>query len=116
MDYFKNVLPTKKQNLMNDYISLEKEISDVVKYLEKQNVVQAKVALGKVYMALCEIKPQIEESFYTYIQNAKFRVNDELKPSFFGKYSAQKIKSISEDFKQIRQELKIKIEELSKKV
>lgn len=116
MDYFKKVLPEKRKSLEKDYVCLEKEVSEVIKQLEKQNVLQAKVALGSVYMKLCEMKSYTEESFYTHIQNAKFRLLNELKPSFFGKYSADKVKSVCEDFKQIKNNLKEKINEIKNSI
>ncbi len=112
MEYFKNILPEKRKELSKDYSILEKNISEVIKYLDKQNVLQAKVALGKVYMDLCEIKPVIEESFYESIQNARFRLENELKPSFFGNYSKEKIKTVCEDFKQIKNNIKEKLKDL----
>ena len=108
----KYILPEKRKELSKDYSILEKNISEVIKYLDKQNVLQAKVALGKVYMDLCEIKPVIEESFYESIQNARFRLENELKPSFFGNYSKEKIKTVCEDFKQIKNNIKEKLKDL----
>ena len=65
-------------------------------------------------MNLCEIKPYIDDSVYINIQNAKFRVMNELKPSLiFRKYSAEKIKSINQDFMRISNQISQKIEELN---
>lgn len=112
MDYFKKVLPEKRKKLLSEYELLDKNISDVIKALEKQNVMQAKVSLGNVYMNLCEMKTEIDEHLYESIQSAKFRLQNELKPSFFGKYKGEKVKNICEDFKQIKDLLKLKIKDL----
>ena len=112
MDYFKNVLTNKKQKLSKIYTSLEKNVFSVVNQLEKNNVLQAKIELGNVYMTLCEVKAQIDENFYTSLQNAKFRLVNELKPSFFGKYSSEKVKSVCQDFKIIKNLLNEKVKNL----
>ena len=114
MNYFKNLLPNKRKDLSEIYSQLEKNVSEVVKYLDKQNVLQAKVALGKVFMDLCEKKQLLEDSFYESIQNATFRLSSELKPSFFGKYSKEKTKTVCEDFKQIQKNLEEKLKDLDK--
>ena len=111
--YFTKYLPEKKKDLELKYNLLKNSVQEVVTELERKNVLQAKVALGKVYMDLCEIKSQIDLSFYENIQNAKFRMFHELKPSpLFRKYSVSKINSICEDFKQICENVNNKIKEL----
>lgn len=114
MNYFKNFLPAKRKDLSETYSQMEKNVSEVAKYLDKQNVLQAKVALGKVYMDLCNNKQLLEDSFFESIQNATFRLSNELKPSFFGKYSKEKTKTVNEDFKQIQKDLKEKLQDLDK--
>lgn len=111
--YFTEYLPHKKKDLEIKYSSLQKNINDVVNQLNKKNVPYAKIALGKVYMDLCEIKNQIDTEIYNDIQSARFRMSNELKPSvLFRKYPVNKIKSICEDFKRIKENLDKKTEEL----
>lgn len=113
MNYFTIALSAKKDDLEKKYQMLLKDVHEVVHYLERKNILQAKLALGYVYMNLCEIKQQIDDNFYTNIQNAKFRMINELKPStLFRKYPAQNVKSVCQDFKQIEDNLKTKVEEL----
>ncbi len=115
MEYFKQTLPNKKTELEVKYNILVNDIDEVILQLERNNILQAKIALGQVYMDLCEIKPQIDETFYINIQNAKFRMLNELKPSLlFRKYPSNKVKSVNQDFKQISTALKEKINELKK--
>ena len=111
--YFKEKLPQKKQELEQKYKILQSGISNVVSELNRKNVINAKAALGNVYMNLCETKNLIEDSFYNDIQSARYRMDNELKPSpLFRKYSVSKIKSICEDFKRIQENLDKKINEL----
>lgn len=111
--YFKKYLPNKKKELSIKYEQLSEDVNQVIIDLQRKNVLQAKVSLGKVYMDLCETKSQIEEKFYNNIQNARFRIFNELKPSLlFRKYPADKIKSVCQDFKQIQENLNEKINEL----
>ena len=113
MEYFKQALPNKKNTLIQKYSILYDDIKDVITYLERKNILQAKIALGQTYMDLCEFKPQIDDTFYVYIQNAKFRMINELKPStIFRKYPVNKVKSVCQDFIQINLALQTKIEEL----
>ncbi len=111
--YFTEKLPQKKQELEQKYKILQSGISNVVSELNRKNVINAKAALGNVYMNLCETKNLIEDSFYNDIQSARYRMDNELKPSpLFRKYSVSKIKSICEDFKRIQENLDKKINEL----
>lgn len=114
MTYFKETLRNKKRSLYQKYGLIQKDINEVIKQLQSKNVLQAKVALGEVYMDLCEIKQYIDDSIYVNIQNAKFRIMNELKPSLlFRKYPASKIKSVNQDFIQINNLISDKIEELN---
>ncbi len=113
MHYFKNVLPVKKQNLINDYKQMLNSVEIIVESLHKKNVQSAKFEMCELYSVLCEVKPKIDEVFYSKIKNIKFRIFDELKPSpILKKYSSQKIHSIEEDCKQLKQSLELRISEL----
>ena len=114
MTYFRDVLTDKKKKLSKKYGLIQQNINAVIKQFKSNNVLQAKIALGEVYMNLCEMKTYIDDSVYINIQNAKFRVMNELKPSLiFRKYSSEKIKSINQDFIRISNQISQKIEELN---
>lgn len=114
-NYFIEKLPQKKQELEQKYHLLQSDITCVITELNKKNVINAKAALGSVYMNLCEIKNQIDDSFYKDIQAARYRMDNELKPSLlFKKYPVNIIKSICEDFKRIQNNLTDKTNELKK--
>ena len=113
MQYFKNDLPIKKQNLASKYKNLKNTIDIIIEQVDKKKVQDAKIQLSELYAILCEIKSDIDDCFYQNIQNIRFRILNELKPSpLFKKYSVEKIRSISEDFKQISDNLNDKINEL----
>lgn len=113
LDFFKNQLPIKKENLLVDYEKLYSTIKEVTKFLEENNVQKAKIVLGEVYMDLCDIKENLDKKFYKEIQEAKFRFLNELKPSLILKrYNRASVNSVKEDFKQIEKSLKNRIEEL----
>ena len=109
---FKNFLPSKKEKLIKHYKVMEKGVSDVVKALEKKDVVTAKSCLGQIYMDICDCKNYIDERFYKNLQNAKFRFLNELKPTLFRYYPSGKVNAIKEDFIQLDALLKERIKEL----
>lgn len=113
MHYFTKILPIKKQDLILKYSKLLDCIILIINLLNKNKVLNAKAQIGELYAILCDIKDDIDETFYSNIQGIKFRIFTELKPSLlFKKYSKEKIRSINEDLKQIETNLKLKIKKL----
>ena len=79
------------------------------------NIQKAKNFLGEIYMELCEVKDNIDKKYYKKLQSAKFRFMNELKPSLILKrYNKDSVKSVREDFKQIEDAIKNRIDELEK--
>ena len=117
MEYFRNYLPSKKENLLADYKNIHSLIKNVVQNLEQGKVQNAEISLGKVYMELCELKENIDKKYYKKLKAAKFRLMNELKPSLILKrYNRDAVKSIKEDFLQIEDSLNERIEELKKTI
>ncbi len=115
MKHFKEDLPKKKEKLVAIYSELKDILREITDDLNRKNVNDAKISLGKLYINLCDTKDVIDEKIYEGIRSATFRFNTELKPSLIlKKYSTEKIKSVHEDFKQIYVNIKNKLEELKK--
>lgn len=113
INYFKNKLPIKKRFLCEKYNQIFNCVRIIIEKLNKKDITGTKIQMGELYAVLCEEKPYIDEEFYNNIQNVRFRIKNELKPSpLFKKYSVEKIRSIAEDFKQISKILENKINEL----
>lgn len=113
MKHFKEVLPKKKEKLIAVYSDLKQIAQDISNDLNRKNVNDAKISLGKLYINLCDTKSLIDETIYEGIRSATFRFNTELKPSLIlRKYPKENIKSVQKDFKQIYQNIKDKLEEL----
>ena len=113
MKHFKEVLPKKKEKLIAVYSDLKQIAQDISNDLNRKNVNDAKISLGKLYINLCDTKSLIDETIYEGIRSATFRFNTELKPFLIlRKYPKENIKSVQKDFKQIYQNIKDKLEEL----
>lgn len=113
MKHFKEVLPKKKEKLIAVYSDLKQIAQDISNDLNRKNVNDAKISLGKLYINLCDTKSLIDETIYEGIRSATFRFNTELKPSLIlRKYPKENIKSVQKDFKQIYLNIKDKLEEL----
>ncbi len=113
LDYFKQKLPIKKEKLITYYKNIYALIKNLTHELADANVQRAKVTLGEIYMELCESKENIDKKYYKKLQSAKFRLMNELKPSLILKrYNKDAVKSVKEDFIQIEESIKCRIDEL----
>lgn len=113
IEYFKQDLPVKKEKLLDDYINIYSLVKNLTKELDLGNVQGAKISLGEIYMELCESKDNIDKKYYKKLQGARFRLMNELKPSLILKrYNKDCVKSVREDFKQIEDSIKNRIDEL----
>ena len=115
LEYFKQELPIKKEKLSTDYKNIYLLIKKLTHELGVGNIQKAKNFLGEIYMELCEVKDNIDKKYYKKLQSAKFRFMNELKPSLILKrYNKDSVKSVREDFKQIEDAIKNRIDELEK--
>lgn len=115
LEYFKQKLPIKKEKLSTDYKNIYLLIKNLTHELGVGNIQKAKNFLGEIYMELCEVKDNIDKKYYKKLQSAKFRFMNELKPSLILKrYNKDSVKSVREDFKQIEDAIKNRIDELEK--
>lgn len=115
IEYFKQELPVKKEKLLTDYKNIYTLIKNLTHELSAGNVQGAKISLGEIYMELCEAKDNIDKKYYKKLQGARFRLMNELKPSLIMKrYNKDSVKSVREDFKQIEDAIKNRIDELKK--
>ena len=115
LEYFKQELPIKKEKLSTDYKNIYLLIKNLTHELGVGNIQKAKNFLGEIYMELCEVKDNIDKKYYKKLQSAKFRFMNELKPSLILKrYNKDSVKSVREDFKQIEDAIKNRIDELEK--
>ena len=78
MDYFKKVLPVKKQKLAEIYSQLLSYLKSAKKGLKMNNVEEVQWWLGDVFTLLCENKEIVDPVIYTKIVELK---NDLMKGS-----------------------------------
>lgn len=110
MEYFKNVLPAKKETLLEKYYHLKRELVRVEKLINNKKIVKAKHALSEIFVALCEYKATIDTKIFNAIKDFHRTYNSNLKyPALFGK-----IKLIKED--ETKHELKNLINTLATKI
>ena len=71
MNYFKNILPKKKENLEVIYSKLAKYLKEVYKGLKSNNVEEVQWWLGDVFILMCENKEIIDPNIYNQIVELK---------------------------------------------
>lgn len=71
MDYFKNVLPEKKQKLVQVYSQIHTYLKNAQKGLKMNNVEEVQWWFGDIFTTMCENKEIIDPQIYTKIVNLK---------------------------------------------
>lgn len=110
LNYFKNVLPSKKEDLLEKYYFIEKYLKQVLNYIAVNKIPKAKFTLSELFVELCEYKDFIDSNLYKQIRdfNELFDLNIK-HPALFGKV---KLKNHDE----VLNTLKVLIDKTSSKV
>ena len=114
MDYFNEILPQKKQNLLGMYTTLHDKLVKIQKYLKKQNIIKAKALTSEIFIDLCEFKEVIEAKFYEYIIEFKNKLFENIQyPALFGKTTLNNSAAVSDYLNNIIEHLNEKIAEIN---
>lgn len=113
MNYFKNVLPEKKEHLLELYYSIEKSLKKIQKYIKNHRVVKAKYTLGDLFMELSEHMNIIDTNILDKIQRFKRIFNNNIKyPALFGNVKLKDYVVVDEVLDEIIKQNSEKIYEL----
>ena len=83
MDYFKTVLPPKKEGLLNVYSQVLKFLKEAQKGLKINNVEEVQWWFGDLFMILCENKDLVDPCIYNKIIELKQRMMDSVTTMLF---------------------------------
>ena len=110
MEYFENVLPKKKESLLEKYYFLNKYLKRVEKLISANKIPKAKFSISEIFVDLCDYKDTIDEKIYESIRtfNDIFDSNVQY-PALFGKVKLR-------DSEKVLAELRGLIEKVSSKV
>lgn len=113
IEYFKKVLPDKKQKLHYMYSSLYEKLKKVSKNIKKHNITNAKNQICEVFVDLCEYKDFIDNQYYEYIRGFKNILLDNINyPALFGKTTLRKTDEVEKYLDKILTALENKIKEI----
>lgn len=94
-DYFVNLLPIKKKEIVRHYKLLAKHISKIKKYIFENKIKKAKDQLGSLYIDFCESKDFIDDKYSLMINKFKEDFFENIKSaSLLGVYTLSNHKSI----------------------
>lgn len=112
-DYLKNVLPAKKQNLLNQYEMIFKHVLLLEKLLKKRKISLMREELGMLYMDLHEANKIIDNKIFEKIN--EFRdifFNHLSEPNLFGMYAKSDLAVVSTSLMLLKDEIELKKNEL----
>lgn len=113
IEYFKKVLPDKKQKLHCMYSNLYEKLKKVSKNIKKQNITNAKNQICEVFVDLCEYKDFIDNQYYEYIRGFKNILLDNISyPALFGKTTLRNTDEVEKYLDKILAALENKIKEI----
>ena len=113
LEYFNNILPKKKEILLERYRTLTKHIKQVVKFIENKKYIKAKNTLGEVFVKLMDYDDTIDRSLTKEIQKFYKEYTENLKyPALFGKITLKNENEIIKHIKEIADSLHEKVYEL----
>ena len=86
MEYFTKALPQKKENLLDNYYILNKNLKKIAKYIDSKKIIKAKHAISDLFVVLCDMKDYIDANVTDAIKefNRQFCHNMRY-PALFGK-------------------------------
>lgn len=86
MNYFKDVLPLKKENLLNIYTEIETHLKKVKSNIESNNIKKAKETLTELFMYLCDYVNVIDIKDFNELKEFKdILFSNIVYPALFGK-------------------------------
>ena len=113
MEYFTKALPQKKENLLDNYYILNKNLKKIAKYIESKKIIKAKHAISDLFVVLCDMKDYIDANVTDAIKefNRQFCHNMRY-PALFGKVKLTDEASVKNNLKAITDLISDKIYDL----
>ena len=113
MEYFNNVLPKKKEALLERYNTIQKYIKQAEKFIQNKKYLKAKNLLCELFVKLTEYEDTIDRAITKEIQNFYREYSANLKyPALFGKISLKKEADIIKNIRELSEKLHDKVYEL----
>ncbi len=112
MDYFKKILPNKKQELLDIYSKIYSYLKNSQKGLKAHNVEEVQWWLGDIFTLMCENKEIIDPIIYKQIVSLKNLIMDNVKTILFFRTAFKSPKEINDEIKKVLQTLNYRIADL----
>ena len=113
IEYFKKVLPQKKEKLLEEYYYINKSLNKVEKLLSANKIPKAKFTLSEMFVDLCEYKDNIDRDIYEHIRVFSEIFDDNIKyPALFGRVKFKDTELVMTKLKEIINEVSSKVYEL----
>lgn len=111
--YFKNVLPQKKEKLLEEYYFLNNSLKKVEKLISANKIPKAKFALSEMFVDLCEYKDNIDSEIYVAIRKFSELFDSNVKyPALFGKVKFIESEQVALSIKTLIERISAKMYEL----
>lgn len=115
MDYFTKVLPHKKENLLDNYYFINKQLKRINKFLSHNKVLKAKSEIAELFISLCEMRDFIDENIYTNIKEFQTSFYKNIKyPALFGHVKVKDCDNLRKNLNELIEFTSSKIYELEK--
>ena len=98
MKYFSNILPPKKEKLIEVYSKISKYLKKSKKGLKSRNVEETQWWIGDIFIELCENKEIVDPIIYSQIVDLKNKISNNISYILFFYTSFKNIKELEDDF------------------
>lgn len=114
MNYFKKLLPAKKNRIKACYETIKKHLKKIEKYLSSSKLVKIKFELGDLYTDLLDCHEYLDKIILDEINNFKNLFYKNIKyPALFGRVKLKNETIVSSQFFKLESSISDKISELS---
>ena len=113
MNYFKKILPSKKENLLNNYYKINKTLKKVEKYIENKKIIKAKHTISELFEDLCDMQDTLDNQLTDKLKRFSKTFSHNLRyPALFGKVKLTDETAVKRDLKSIIENISERIYEL----
>lgn len=111
MDYFKNILPAKKQKLYSYYDKILESARHVQELLLRKKFLQAKTSTAELFILLSDIKDFIDDDIYSGIKMFQRLLYSNVKTGLLGHVSCENMAVVRAQLVDVIQRLTLKTKE-----
>ena len=109
IEYFKNLLPVKKQKILDNYLKLKNYVFDIRENILGDNVEKAQIKYANMLALLCQIGSMIDEKIYQDLQALSDEIlNNSAKSLFLKRTYLQNTRKVLKDLDRLEEVLKAK--------